>query len=204
MVFKKVVVRQINELSAIIPKNMTNLNVEHFLNIYTIRKEMQDEGITNPSKKIKEFTKNFVEKLSKMPMDEEIIIEDNSFFDSKRNLIIKIPIDREMNFFKTKMPKTRKADYYLGCLVSSVFLDFNVSGENLVFLIRISFDGYGCCNFEENSKPLSIEDSKIFIQFINHDELFQNIIRSLVKKAIEINKENIWIDALNEYELLEL
>lgn len=159
---------------------MTNLNVEHFLNIYTIRKEMQDEGITNPSKKTKEFTKKFVEKLSKMPMDEEMI------------------------FFKTIMPKTRKADYYLGCLDSSVFLDFNVSNENLVFLIRISFDGYGCCDFEENSKPLSIEDSKIFIQFINHDELFQNIIHSLVKKAIEINKENIWTDALNEYELHEL
>jgi hypothetical protein len=183
---------------------MKNLDVKHFLNIYTIRKKMQDEGITNPSKKIKEFTKNFVEKLSKMQMDEEIILENNSFFDSKRNLIIEIPIDRGIIFFKTTMPKTRKADYYLGCLDSSVFLDFNVSDENLVFLIRTSFDGYGCCDFKENSKPLSVEDSKIFIQFINHDELFQNIIRSLVKKAIEINKENIWIDALNEYELLEL
>jgi hypothetical protein len=182
---------------------MAYLNVEHFLNIYSIRKNMQDEGITNPSKKIKEFTKDFVEKLSAMPLDEEIIIEGNSFLDSKRNLIIKIPIEREMIFFKTVMSKTRKADYYLGCLDGSVFLDFNVSYDNLVSLIRISFDGYGCCDFEENSKPLSIEDSKIFIQFINHDELFQNIFRSLVRKAIEINKENIWIDALNEYELLD-
>jgi hypothetical protein len=102
------------------------------------------------------------------------------------------------------MPKTRKADYCLECLEGSVFLDFNVSDENLVFLVRISFDGYGCCNFEENSKPLSIEDSKNFIQFINHDELSQNIIVFLVKRAIAINIENIWIDALNEYELLEL
>lgn len=165
---------------------------------------MQDQGITYPSKKIKEFTKTFVEKLSKMPMDEEIIIENNSFFDSKRNLIIEIPIDSEMIFFKSIMPISRKADYCLGCLDSSVFLDFNVSDDNLVFLIRISFDGYGCCDFEEKSKSLNIEDSKIFIQFINNDELFQNIIRILVKKAIEINKENIWIDALNEYELLDL
>ena len=34
---------------------MKNLNVEHFLNIYTVRKEMQEQGITDPSKKIKEF-----------------------------------------------------------------------------------------------------------------------------------------------------
>lgn len=165
---------------------------------------MQDEGITYPSKKIKEFTKTFVEKLSNMPMDEEIIIENNSFFDSKRNLIIEFPIDSEMTFFKTTMPISRKTDYCLECLDSSIFLDFNVSDENLVFLIRISFDGYGCCDFEENSKSLTIEDSKIFIKFINQDELFQNIIRIFVKKAIAINKENIWIDALNEYELLEL
>ncbi|WP_133607242.1 hypothetical protein [Flavobacterium cheniae] len=183
---------------------MKNLNVEHFLNIYTVRKEMQELGITDPSKKIKEFTNKIVEQLSKMPLDEEIILDNNSFYDSKMNLIIEIPMDRGMNFFKTTMPDTREADYYLGCLDSAVFLDFNVSDENLVYLIRISFDGYGCCNFEDKSKPLSIEDSKIFIQFINQDEFFQNIIGSLVKKAIRINKENIWIDALNEYELLDL
>jgi hypothetical protein len=183
---------------------MKNLDVAHFLNIYTNRKEMQDKGIIYPNKKTKEFTENFVEKLSKMPMNEEIILENNSFFDSKGNLIIEIPICEEIIFFKTIMPKTRKADYCLECLEGSVFLDFNVSDENLVFLVRISFDGYGCCNFEENSKPLSIEDSKNFIQFINHDELSQNIFVFLVKRAIAINIENIWIDALNEYELLEL
>ena len=40
---------------------MKNLNVEHFLNIYSVRKEMQEQGITDPSKKIKEFT-NEIEK----------------------------------------------------------------------------------------------------------------------------------------------
>lgn len=183
---------------------MKNLNVEHFLNIYSVRKEMQDLGITNPSKKSIDFTNKIVEQLSKMPLEEEIILDNNSFYDSKMNLIIEIPMDREMNFFKTTMTETRKADYYLGCLDSTVFFDFNVSDKNLVYLIRISFDGYGCCNFEDKSKPLSIEDSKIFIQFIDRDEFFQYIIGSLVKKAIRINKENIWIDALNEYELLDL
>ena len=183
---------------------MKNLNVEHFLNIYSIRKEMQEKGITNPSKKIREFTKEFVEKLSKMQMEEKIILEDNTFFDSKRNLIIEIPIERKLIFYKAILPKTRKADYYLGCMDGSIILDFNVTNENLVYLIRISFDGYGCCDFEENSKPLSIEDSKTFIQFIKHDTIFQNIIHSLVKKSIEINGEFIWKDALNEYELIDL
>ena len=67
------------------------LDVKHYLDIYIMRKEMQDEGITNPIEKIKIFTKNFVEILQNMPLDEEIILKDSAFLDSTGNLIIKIP-----------------------------------------------------------------------------------------------------------------
>ena len=53
---------------------MANLDVEHFLDIYKTRMEMQEEGITNPPQRIKDFTKKLVEKLSLMPLDEEIMI----------------------------------------------------------------------------------------------------------------------------------
>ncbi len=70
---------------------MGKLDVRHYLDIYTIRKEMQEEGITNPSEEIKKFTKDFVEKLQNMPLDEEIILKDSSFLDSFGSLIMKIP-----------------------------------------------------------------------------------------------------------------
>lgn len=70
---------------------MERLDVKHYLDIYTMRKEMQEEGITNPSKEIKKFTKDFVEKLQNMPSNDEIILKDSSFLDSLGNLIIKIP-----------------------------------------------------------------------------------------------------------------
>jgi hypothetical protein len=57
---------------------MGNHDVRHYLDIYTTRKEMQEEGITNPSEEIKKFTKDFVEKLQNMPFDEEIILKDSS------------------------------------------------------------------------------------------------------------------------------
>ena len=44
---------------------MINFDVKHYLDIYTIRKEMQEEGLTNPSEQIKKFTSDFVEKLQK-------------------------------------------------------------------------------------------------------------------------------------------
>jgi hypothetical protein len=71
---------------------MNNLNVEHYLDIYIMRKEMQEEGITNPSEDIKKFTRELVEVLEKMPLDEEIILEENGFYDNKGNLLITFPL----------------------------------------------------------------------------------------------------------------
>ena len=70
---------------------MKKLDVQHFLGIYQIRQQMQERGITNPSDEIKTFTKDFVLKLSKMPLDEEVKIEGNSFVDSKGGIIATIP-----------------------------------------------------------------------------------------------------------------
>jgi hypothetical protein len=70
-----------------------HLDVEHYLGIYSLRKSMQEEGITNPSEQIKKFTRDFVEKLESLPLKEKIEIRGYSFYDSKGNLIITIPMD---------------------------------------------------------------------------------------------------------------
>ena len=101
------------------------------------------------------------------------------------------------------MPESRKADYYLCCLDSSVFIDFNSSPNNKISLIRISFDGFGCCNIDNKSKKLNLKDSQKFIEEIDKEELNQFAITELVKKAIRINKEYIWADALEKYGLIE-
>ncbi len=72
---------------------MKNLDVKRYLNIFISRKTMQDEGATNPSEQIKKFTRDFVEKLQRFPLDEEIVLKGRSFFDSKGDLIIKIPTE---------------------------------------------------------------------------------------------------------------
>ncbi len=74
---------------------MGNLDVRHYLGIYQRRKKMQDKGVTNPSSEIKRFTREFVESLSKLPLGEEIKLKNHSFFDSKGNLIAKIPSIKE-------------------------------------------------------------------------------------------------------------
>ena len=73
---------------------MGKLDVAHFLRIYKIRKSMQEEGITKPSDQVKQFTREFVDTLSKMPLDEEIKILNHSFLDTKGNVIAELPIKK--------------------------------------------------------------------------------------------------------------
>ncbi|NOU59599.1 hypothetical protein [Marinifilum caeruleilacunae] len=112
-------------------------------------------------------------------------------------------MNQNFEFFKTTMPETRKADYYLGCLDSCVFLDFNVSTDNRISLARISFDGYGCCTLDEKAEFLDRKESSLFIEEMNKENLNQETISTLVKKVIRINKEHIWNDAIEEYGLIE-
>ena len=70
---------------------MGNLDVKHYLGIYKIRMQMQDEGITYPSDEIKLLTKTIVEKLSKLPLTEKIELENGKMTDSKGNVIVVFP-----------------------------------------------------------------------------------------------------------------
>ena len=105
------------------------------------------------------------------------------------------------DFFKTTMPKTRKADYYLGALGGSVFIDFNRSDDNLIYLCRISFDGFGCCNLDKRANHLNHKDSQKFIAEFEREKIDQKTVTSLVKEIININKEYIWDDAIEKYGL---
>lgn len=110
---------------------------------------------------------------------------------------------QDFDFFKTEMPDSRKADFYLGCLDGCIFIDFNLTSNKLISLSRISFDGYGCCNLTNNTNLLDFEKSKRLIEELRKDELDQENLTTLVKEIININKEYIWTDALEEYNLIE-
>ena len=73
---------------------MKKLDVQHFLGIYQLRMRMQEDGITNPTDGVKQFTKDFVTKLSKMPLEEEVKIEGKSFIDSKGKIIATLPFGK--------------------------------------------------------------------------------------------------------------
>jgi hypothetical protein len=106
-------------------------------------------------------------------------------------------------FFKATMPDSRKADFYLGCLDGSVFIDFNQTVDGNITLCRISLDGYGCCDITDKANPLTTEMSRKFVEEITREKLDQKKLTPLVKEIIKINQEYIWADALAEYNLID-
>lgn len=109
-------------------------------------------------------------------------------------------VNKDFKFYKAKkMPQIRKADYCLGCLNSSVFIDFNCSNDKTISLVRISFDGYGCCTLPEDSVCLNEQDSDKFIHEMQKDTLSQGNIKILVQEIMRLNKKDIWNDALETY-----
>lgn len=110
---------------------------------------------------------------------------------------------QEFAFFKTAMPGSRKADFYLGCLDGSVFLDFNFTINNRINLCRISFDGFGCCELDNDVKYLDDQLSMAFIDEIGKDILDQEKITKIVLELIRLNYDKIWKDALEEYNLID-
>ena len=109
---------------------------------------------------------------------------------------------KNIEFFTTTMPSSRPADYYLGCLHGMVYLDFNNCENGCVRLIRISFDGYGCCQLKDNAIPMDEEDSIFFKEMIKNGISDKLKFSKIVKKSLYTNKELIWEDALSKYKLI--
>ena len=69
---------------------MPELNAQHYLEVYRSRKEMQDQGISNPPAEIKVLTQQIIKALSKLPPDEKIIISNGKFLDSQGKFIARL------------------------------------------------------------------------------------------------------------------
>ena len=50
---------------------------------------------------------------------------------------------KDFDFFKTEMPDSRKADFYLGYLDGSVFIDFNHNRQMKFYITKFDYHLFG-------------------------------------------------------------
>jgi hypothetical protein len=97
---------------------------------------------------------------------------------------------------------TRPCNFCLCFEGGSVFADFDIGSDGLLYLVRISFDGYGCCVTEGKIAPMSLRDSQTIINRVDADDLNSNVVREILYRYFRENQKVIWQDALLEHQLL--
>lgn len=83
-----------------------------------------------------------------------------------------------------------------------MFIDLNYTTSKQIKLCKISFDGYGCCDIDD-AKHLAEQLLKDFANEIVRENLDQEKITKLVLQLVRPNKDKIWNEALEEYNLID-
>ncbi len=99
---------------------------------------------------------------------------------------------------------TRPCQYCLALQDGSVFADFNIDQNGCLYIVRISFDGYGCCEFDSKTKlgKIDSEKSKKLIRLIEENELETPDVSRILSEYFKENRKILWGDALEEHHLI--
>jgi hypothetical protein len=104
---------------------------------------------------------------------------------------------------------TRRSRYQFCLNGGCVFADFdeisNDDGITQLQLVRISFDGFGCCRCSHSNLLLSHEESGLLIKLIpdlDHNDVRQNEASQLLGSFFNRIKDEIWEDALIANDIL--
>jgi len=100
------------------------------------------------------------------------------------------------------MPLSRPSRWCFGLQDDSVFADFDIDQYGRVYLLRISFDGYGCCRTSETSSRMSLGQSAQFAGLIENEQFDSEEFVDLLLHYFKENDDVIWKDALEEHKLL--
>lgn len=111
-----------------------------------------------------------------------------------------------INIRKSEPMGSRPCRYSLSLQDDSVFADFDINKNGNLYLVRISFDGYGCCYPDSKIAigGINQKQSKRLIQLIESDNLNTTEASSILSSYLAENKSTLWEDALIEHELIKL
>jgi hypothetical protein len=80
-----------------------------------------------------------------------------------------------------------------------VFADFDVD-DGLVYLVRISYDGFGCCHAPADIERMSSADSAALLAMVAAASL--DDAGQLLRRYFRHTKDVLWPDALERHDLL--
>src|SRR5262249_7532486 len=73
-----------------------------------------------------------------------------------------------------------------------VFADFNIDSDGRVCLVRISFDGYGCCATEGKVARMPFDESHTLVNLVNTEDVNRDEIREILYRYFDQNQYVMW------------
>ena len=109
----------------------------------------------------------------------------------------------EASVYPPMLP-TRPCAFCLSLRGGSVFADFGVDHRGRAYLVRISFDGYGCCQpgWRTRLGRMSKSDTELLLAAVESDEVDTPAIARILRTYFSQNRDLLWPDALADHELL--
>ncbi|MCP4606362.1 MAG: hypothetical protein GY847_38600 [Proteobacteria bacterium] len=102
------------------------------------------------------------------------------------------------------MLPTRPCKFCLSLQGGSVFADFDVDRTGKAYIVRISYDGYGCCDpgFSADTGRMSKQDTEILLEAVAQDRVDTATIAGILSEYFDNHQEAMWPDALIDHELV--
>ena len=102
------------------------------------------------------------------------------------------------------MLPTRPCKFCFSLQGGSVFADFDVDKSGQAYIVRISYDGYGCCHpdFGSDAGRMSKQDTDILLDAVAHDKVDTATVAGILSEYLTTYQEAMWSDALLEHELI--
>lgn len=97
---------------------------------------------------------------------------------------------------------SRRCLFTLALQDDSVFADFDLDAGGCLFLRRISYDGYGCCNAPETIGRMPLEDSREMLRRVGGGDVEAPGIEVILRGYFRENADILWHDALTTHRLL--
>jgi hypothetical protein len=110
----------------------------------------------------------------------------------------------EINIRSLKPMPNRPCRYCLALQDDSVFADFDVDQNGSLYLVRISFDGYGCCTPDSKVEigRIEVAISERLIFQIEASNFERAEASKILSEYFYENKHLLWEEALFEHRLI--
>ena len=99
------------------------------------------------------------------------------------------------------MLPSRPCRFCLSLQGGSVFADFDVDRDGRVFVVRISFDGHGCCRAPADVGRMTVRDSEALLAMVQQGSVLPTAAE-ILRTYFQQNRDAFWSDALADHGLL--